>query len=146
MVPTAGLMLQVTAAEKFVATNCRVPPIATAVELALTVGGFTSGGVGVGVLLPPPQPDVPIKSPQVSNAQPSRIAQVFAIMPEPLCMNLLRLDAGKPHLRFYAVPARFIQSSGTSVTLDAGSASRVFGRDKHLYSQIVAGSRPGPLS
>src|SRR5262245_46929915 len=139
MVPTVGLMLQVTAAEKFVAVNSRVAPIGTAVELALTVGGFTSGGVGVGVLLPPPQTADPIKSTQVSNAQPIRIAQVFAIMPEPLCMYLYSaLDAGKPHLGFYAPPARFIQSNGTSVTLDAGFVAHAHGRDKHLNSKTVA--------
>jgi hypothetical protein len=81
------------------------------------LGKIVAGGVGVGagVLLPPPQPTAPI-----STMNPNRIPNTFDIALSPFRQELATLE-GKASIKFYARLYPIIQSSGTSVTLDAGS-------------------------
>jgi hypothetical protein len=85
MDPIAGFKLQVTAVEKLAAVNCCTALSGMVVELALTVA-VPVPGVGVGIAveeeLEPPQPTI-----KINIAQPRKIPETFAILPNPFEMS-----------------------------------------------------------
>jgi len=111
--------MQQTVAPRSLALPPEVPSFTGAVWAKdWSLGKIVAGGgvgVGAGVLLLPPQPTAPI-----STIDPNRIPSTFDIALSPFRQELATLE-GKASLKFYARLYLIIQSSGTSVTLDAGS-------------------------
>ena len=93
-----------------------------------SLGKICGGGGGGGGVLPPPQPtivvsDMPTKV-AIAMDRNSTTRKFFHTF-EPQCfMNFSRAGPGR-YWKFYARSCRVFQSSGTSVTLDAGSWPRV---------------------